>query len=232
MKAMIFAAGLGTRLRPLTDRIPKALVKYRGKTLLEQSVLHLKENGVTSLIVNVHHHARQIIDFLKGHDNFGMEIAISDESDMLLDTGGGLKKASWFFPGDEPFIVRNVDVISDLDLENPLICHVTNRALATLVVRERETSRYLLYGAGNELCGWENRSTGEWIIRRDQQGELSAGAFSGIQVLSPAIFPLISEDGKFPVMELYLRLAADHRIIVFLDKDSSWLDAGKKEVYE
>ena len=224
---MILAAGLGTRLRPLTDTIPKALVKVKGKTLLEHSIRYLKSNGVNSIIINVHHLGEQIIDFLAEHDNFGSEIAVSDERDQLLDTGGGLRKATWFFRGNDPFIVYNVDVISDLDLAKVMDHHMRSNALATLVVRKRETSRYFLFNREMELSGWENRSTGERKITRKEQGELREFAFSGIQVLSPSIIPLMNEEGKFSLTELYLRLASTQRISGFIDNESYWLDVGK-----
>jgi N-acetyl-alpha-D-muramate 1-phosphate uridylyltransferase len=227
MKAMILAAGLGTRLRPLTDTIPKALVKVNGIPLLEQSIRYLQHNGVHSFIINIHHLGEQIIDFLAENSNFGSEIAISDERDQLLDTGGGLKKAAWFFPGNDPFIVYNVDVIADLDLLKVEDQHVRSKAIATLVVRTRETSRYFLFDKDMHLCGWENRSTGVRKSARVVNDESTAYAFSGIQVLSPSIFPLMTEEGPFSLTDLYLRLAAKERIVGFIDKDSYWIDIGK-----
>lgn len=224
---MILAAGLGTRLRPLTDKIPKALVTVKGKTLLEHSIRYLKRNGASSIIINIHHLGEQIIDFLAEHNNFGSEIAVSDERDQLLDTGGGLRKAAWFFRENDPFIVYNVDVISDLDLAKVMDHHMRSCALATLVVRKRETSRYFLFNPEMELSGWENKSTGERKITRQKQGELREFAFSGIQVLSPSIFKLMTENGRFSLTELYLRLSSNQRISGFIDNESYWLDAGK-----
>jgi NDP-sugar pyrophosphorylase family protein len=198
-------------------------------TLLERSVMHLKKHGINSLIINVHHFAGQIIDFLSANDNFGLEIAISDESDLLLDTGGALKKAAWFFHDEEPFLVRNVDVISDLDISALENVHRKSGALATLVVRERETSRYLLFNKEMQLSGWENVKTQEARITRPDNGNLSRLAFSGIQVLNLGIFPLITESGRFSLIELYLRLSSDHTIMAFADKESTWQDAGKFE---
>jgi NDP-sugar pyrophosphorylase family protein len=184
MKAMILAAGLGIRLRPLTDKMPKALIKVEGKTLLERALLHLKANGISQVIINVHHLAPQIIKYLDINKNFGMKIAISDESDDLLDTGGGLDFASWFFDSQEPFVIRNVDVLSDLNLVKMLAFHRDGRALATLAVRNRETSRYFLFGKENNLlCGWENEKTGEKIIVRKEEQAPVKLAFSGIHVL-------------------------------------------------
>jgi NDP-sugar pyrophosphorylase family protein len=229
MKAMILAAGLGTRLRPVTDTIPKALVTVDGRTLLENAIRHLQGNGVNSFIVNVHHFGGQIIDFLAAHKNFGSEIAISDERDRLLDTGGGLKKAEWFFRGEDPFIVYNVDVISDLGLAPVAEHHRFSNSLATLVVRERETSRYFLFDKEMVLSGWENKSIGEKKITRVKDEDLVEYAFSGIQVLSPSIFQLITEEGKFSLTDLYLRLSSAHNISGFIDKDSTWRDIGKLE---
>lgn len=226
---MILAAGLGTRLHPLTDTIPKALVTVKGITLLEHSIRYLQRNGVNSIIINIHHFGEQVIDFLAEHANFGSEIAVSDERDQLLDTGGGLRKAAWFFGEYDPFIVYNVDVISDLVLAKVMDHHRRSNALAALVVRKRETSRYFLFNREMELSGWENKLTGEQKIMREEQGELKAFAFSGIQVLCPSIFPLITEEGKFSLTELYLRLAATQKISGFIDEKSYWIDFGKPQ---
>jgi N-acetyl-alpha-D-muramate 1-phosphate uridylyltransferase len=228
MKAMLLAAGLGTRLRPLTDEIPKALVEVNGITLLEHSVNHLKKYRVNQVIINVHHFAEQIIDYLGRKNNFGMEITISDESGELLDTGGGLKKAAWFFKDGLPFIVRNVDVLSDLDLNKLVLHHFQKKGLATLVVRERETSRYFLFNEKLQLCGWENTKTVETRITIPASTGLKQLAFSGIQIIDPKIFDLVTETGKFSLTEMYLRLSYEHKIFGFIDKDSFWLDAGKK----
>jgi NDP-sugar pyrophosphorylase family protein len=226
-KAMILAAGLGTRLRPITNTRPKALVKVDGRTLLEGAIRHLADYGVKDLIINVHHLADQIIQFLVRNRNFGLNITISDERDQLLDTGGGLKKVSGFFAGDDPFIVRNVDIISDMDLKVMMQIHTQSDALATLAVRKRETSRYLLFDPEHRLCGWTNRETGEKILSSEPSGNLEMLAFSGIQILSPGIFALITEEGKFSLTKLYLRLAKDHLIKGIVDNDSLWKDAGK-----
>ena len=225
---MILAAGLGTRLKPLTDAIPKALVKVNGATLLEQSLHHLKKSGINQIIINVHHFAGQIIDYLKMNRDFGMEITLSDESGELLDTGGGLNKASWFFNDPEPFFVQNVDVISNLDLQKVVAYHIEKNSLATLVVKERETSRYFLFDDELNLCGWENVKTGEKIISKQAETATRLLAFSGIQVIDPEIFKYISEAGKFSLTGMYLRLSSEHKIAGFIDKDSFWADAGKQ----
>ena len=226
MKALILAAGLGTRLRPITHSIPKALVVVDGKPMLQHALEHLMKYGVNEVIINVHHFAEQIIDFVKNHDAFGMEIVFSNESDELLDTGGGLLKAAGFFQDGEPFLVRNADVISDLDLKKLQTSHNESEGLGTLVVRDRPTSRYLLFDHAMQLCGWKNRTTGETLICREEK-ELHPLAFSGIQILNPKIFPLITERGKFSLIDLYLRLATDQPINGYLDCDSSWRDIGK-----
>ena len=226
MKALILAAGLGTRLKPITDTIPKALFEVHGITLLEHALTHLKANRIREVIINVHHFPDMILDFLKAHDKFGLEIAISDESDELLETGVGLRKAAWFFSDGNPFLVRNVDVLSELDLEKMLIFHNQSQSMVTLAVRNRETSRYFLFNEQHQLSGWENRKNGERKITR-QAGSYHPLAFSGIQIVSPTIFPLINEIGKFSLTELYLRISADLPIIGYREENSYWHDAGK-----
>ena len=227
MKAMILAAGFGTRMKPVTDKIPKALVEVNGTTLLQQALDHLKDYRINKVIVNVHHFAEQVRDYLEQHHNFGMEIAISDESGELLDTGGGLKKASWFFKDGLPFVVHNVDVISDLDLDELQAYHLRSGALATLVVRERETSRYLLFDDELQLCGWENTKTGEKRITGRKSEGLRRLAFSGIQIIDPELFEVMTMTGKFSLTEMYLILSSEHKIVGFVDRGSNWRDAGK-----
>jgi NDP-sugar pyrophosphorylase family protein len=242
MKAMILAAGLGTRLKPFTDAHPKALFVHQGQTLLEHAIDHLKSAGIREVIINVHHFADQIIDFLKQHAYFGMQVTISDETGELLETGGGVKKAAWFFQNCDGVIVRNVDIISDLDLLEMVIHHKSSGALATLAIRNRETTRYFLFNEEMQLCGWENRKTGEHLLVRESspalqpksaiehnsdQVPLSPFAFSGIQVLNPEIFPLICEEGKFSLTSLYLRLAREEKINGYLEKNIVWQDVGR-----
>ena len=226
MRAMILAAGLGTRLRPFTETHPKALFEVNGKTLLQHAIEHLKGAGITEVIVNVHHFAGQITDFLRQHDHFGMQMAISDETGELLDTGGGLKKASWFFEGCRAAVIRNVDILSDLDLKELSGFHLRNNALVTLAVRNRETSRYFLFDEEMQLCGWENRNTRELKKSRDQE-TCQPFAFSGIQVISPAMFPRITEERKFSLTDLYLRLSRDQKILGFIETGALWEDVGK-----
>lgn len=226
MKAMILAAGLGTRLRPLTESIPKALVVVEEKTLLEHALDHLITYGIRQVVINLHHFPEQIRSFMEQHDNFGLEVSYSDESEELLETGGGVLKAERLLAGDGPFLVRNADIISDLDLRKLIDFHTANNALATLAVRNRETSRYLLFDEANRLSGWENRAEGKQRITRDVAQYLPL-AFSGIQVIDPAIFPRITERGKFSLIDLYLRLSEHQLIMGFEENSSCWRDAGK-----
>ena len=227
MKAMILAAGLGTRLKPLTDSIPKALIKIKGKTLLEIALNNLIKSGFNNIIINVHHHSGQIIQFLN-KNKFNADITISDETDKLLDTGGGLKKAKLFFDDNSPFLVYNVDIISNLDLNKLYAFHTETSAIATLVVRKRESGRYLLFNSKNILCGWRNAKSGETkLIRSDKlQYEF---AFSGIQVLDPEILSLMPDDNVFSLIDLYLNVGSKHNISAFIDDESYWLDVGNPE---
>ncbi|MBE0647269.1 MAG: nucleotidyltransferase family protein [Bacteroidales bacterium] len=227
MKALILAAGLGTRLRPVTNSIPKALVVAEGKPLLQHALEHIKRYGIRDVIINVHHFAAQIRDFLKANDDFGLSVTISDESDELLETGGGLKKASWFFSDGKPFLVRNVDILSDLDIWQMAEIHKLENPLATLAVRNRLTSRYFLFNKQNRLCGWENHKTGEKRMSREGE-DTTPFAFSGIQILQPEIFSWITETGRFSLTDLYLRLATDHLIKGYIDNGLVWRDIGKK----
>src|ERR1035441_4121119 len=220
MKAMILAAGLGTRLRPLTQDRPKALVEINGRTLLEITLSRLRSFGIHEVIINVHYFADMIVDFLRANQNFGMTLEISRE-DVLLDTGGGLKKAGSFFAdSSEPFIVHNVDVLSTIDLQSMLQFHKQHQALATLAVQDRQTSRYLLFdGRSFELCGRQTGTAPPEIVR---SAASSIGApphplaFCGVQVISPSMFGKMTEEGVFPIVSSYLRLAAEgERIIAF-----------------
>jgi NDP-sugar pyrophosphorylase family protein len=233
MKAMILAAGLGTRLRPLTDDRPKALVTVAGRTLLEIALERLRAFGVGEVIVNAHYYAEMIVDYLKANDNFGMRIEVSREQE-LLDTGGGLKKAAHFFLEDdgglqEPFILHNVDVISTIDLAGMVRFHTEHNALATLAVQERETSRYLLFDERGQLCGRRAGHDGtiEWAR---PAAKTEALAFSGIHVISPKIFAKMEEEGAFSIIPAYLHLAArGEKILAFRADGSYWRDLGRPE---
>jgi NDP-sugar pyrophosphorylase family protein len=233
MKAMILAAGLGTRLRPLTDNRPKALVEVSGRTLLEITLSRLRRFGVREVIINVHHFADMVVDCLKKNDNFGMRIEVSREEE-LLDTGGGLKKAAWFFLEnssslDEPFLLHNVDVISTIDLRRMVQFHTERQALATLAVQDRETSRYLLFDERLQLCGRRaGRDQTPELVRPAQQ--VQAWAFSGIHVVSPRLLEMIIEEGAFSIITSYLRLAAlGENILGFRADKYYWRDLGRAE---
>ena len=229
MKAIIFAAGMGTRLKPVTDFKPKALTEIGGITLLELAVNKLIKAGIFDIIINVHHFADQIIQFLKEKNNFGINICISDERDELLDTGGGLIKASWFFNDNKPFIAYNVDVLSDIDLGNMFESHKQSHAIATVAIRNRETSRYLLFDDIMHLCGWENKKTGELKIIKGNPDTLTAFAFSGVQILNPKIFSETKLKGKFSMIDLYLEIAVYNNIFGFTHNEGYWFDLGKPE---
>lgn len=232
MKAMVLAAGLGTRLRPLTNDRPKALVEVCGRTLLEITLTRLRHFGIQDVIINVHHYADMVMDRVKAAGNYGMRIEFSRE-DVLLDTGGGLKKAAWFLGGnsreDEPFILHNVDVISTIDLQRMVEVHQKNKALATLAVQERKTSRYLLFNDQLELCGRRLVKEEKTEIARPSQN-MAELAFAGIHVISPRIFPLLTEEGVFSIVPAYLRLAAlGEKIQAFRADEYYWRDLGKPE---
>ncbi len=231
MKAMILAAGLGTRLRPLTDNRPKALVEIAGRTLLEITLSRLLAFGIREVIINVHHFADAILDYLKTNDNFGIHIEVSRE-DVLLDTGGGLKKAAYFFLEDskrlsEPFILHNVDVISTIDLRRMVQFHTENQALVTLAVQDRETARYLLFDEQLKLCG-RRRGQETELVRSSKQ--VQALAFSGISVISPRLFAMMIEEGVFSIITSYLRLAAHgENILAFRADEYYWRDLGRPD---
>jgi NDP-sugar pyrophosphorylase family protein len=230
MKAMIFAAGLGTRLRPLTDTLPKALVRVGDKPLLQWTVEKLVKAGISEIVINVHHFPDLIRDFLTSNRNFGISIQISDESDAILDTGGGLKKAAHLLAGDEPILIHNVDIVSNLDLSLLLKYHLSQNALATLVVRKRKTDRNLLFDTQMRLTGWINTKTRE--IKEPLPGinlYSKMLAFSGIQIIDPRFLQLMTVSGKFSLIDSYLHLAPDYRIIGYEDYSSLWMDVGKPE---
>ena len=232
MKAMVLAAGLGTRLRPLTDDRPKALVEIAGHTLLELTLSRLKSCGIVDVIINTHHFAEEVADYLLTHDNFGMHIEISRE-EILLDTGGGLKQAAHFFLADntagEPFLLHNVDVLSSIDFDLMLRQHRDRQALATMAVQDRPTSRYLLFDESDQLCGRRTGISGP-IEQVREAHEMRARAFSGIHIISPRIFDLMQEEGAYSIIPVYLRLAAaDESIISFAADHFYWRDLGRPE---
>mgnify|MGYP003855623537 CR=1 FL=1 len=225
---MIFAAGMGTRLKPFTDKHPKALAKIHEKTLIQRNIEYLKSFGLSDLIINVHHFADQIETFLKEHDNFGCTITISDEREELLETGGGLLKVKDNLQGMDSFLVMNADILTNLNLESLIYAHNLADCLATLAVTDRESSRYLLFNRQNELCGWKNTKTGETKIIR-QEDEYIPKAFSGIHIINPKIFNLIRQSGKFSIIDSYLDLCAEHSIKGFDHSCDILIDVGKPE---
>ena len=233
MKAMVLAAGLGTRLRPLTDDRPKALVEVGGRTMLEITLARLRDFGVREVVINAHHFADELAEWLtafgRSHQDSGMRLSISRE-DVLLDTGGGLKQAAGFFAGDdEPFLLHNVDVLSAIDLGRMVAAHCASGALATLAVQERETSRYLLFDQNRLLCGRRSGRDGTPEMVRDAV-PMQALAFCGIHVIAPRLLGMMTEQGAFSIIDVYLRLAAQGEQIAGFRADKFyWRDLGKPE---
>ncbi|MEJ7737928.1 MAG: nucleotidyltransferase family protein [Chitinophagaceae bacterium] len=227
MKAMILAAGLGTRLKPWTDHHPKALAQVNGKPLLQHNIEYLQRHGIQEVIVNVHHFADQIIEAITLNNGWKTTVTVSDETDAVLETGGGLKKASWFFDTGD-FVLMNVDVLTDMNLKAMISHHRKHQCLATLAVTNRATSRYFLFDEEHELCGWKNIETGEKKLVHFKE-KLVALAFSGIHVLNPSVFSHITREGKFSMVDVYLELARQHRVKGFDHSGSAFIDVGKPE---
>ncbi|HKI89304.1 MAG TPA: nucleotidyltransferase family protein [Draconibacterium sp.] len=232
MKAMIFAAGLGTRLKNETADKPKALVKIGDKTLLQLAIEKLRKEGFSEIVVNVHHFSELIISFLKNHD-FGLSVHISDETERLLDTGGGLKKAALLLKGEEPVLIYNVDILSSINLQEVVENHQKSGALVTLVVRKRETQRYLKFDTDKQLVGWINKKTGETKVSVPENFDMATEmAFSGIHLVQPGIFDLMPSEERFSIIDLYLELAKNHLIKGYFDYSDLWMDMGKPEQLE
>jgi N-acetyl-alpha-D-muramate 1-phosphate uridylyltransferase len=227
MKAMIFAAGLGTRFKPWTDHHPKALAMVNGKSLLQRNIEYLRSFGIVDIVVNVHHFAAQVQSAIDLHRGWGSRISISDEQKTVLETGGGLQKAAWFFD-QGPFLVINADILTDLNLDDLVRFHRQQKPLVTLAVTDRPSSRYFLFDEGDRLCGWRNNKTGEEkiVLRHDP---LSEKAFSGIHLISPELFPLIRQKGKFSIVDAYLDLISTETILAFDHSGSRLIDVGKPE---
>ena len=228
MKAIIFAAGLGTRFKPWTDAHPKALAMVNGKSLLQRNIEYLQQYGITEVVVNVHHFANQIREAIKENDGWGSNISISDETEEVLETGGGLMKARHLLEGDEPFISLNVDILTNLDLGKLIAYHQQHRPLITMGVTNRKSSRVLLFDEGNRLCGWKNVQTGEEIISIPKP-HLIERAYSCVVVYEPKIFSLIQQQGKFSIIAAYLDLAAANSIIGLDHSGDKLVDVGKPE---
>jgi len=225
-KAILFAAGLGTRLKPFTDKHPKALAVVNGKPLLQRNIEYLKSFGITDFVINVHHFADQIIDFLKSNENFGVNIQISDESDEVLETGGGLVKAKDLLR-NEPFLVMNVDILTDLNISDLMKFHSENQPLVTLAVSDRDSSRKLLFEENGELKGWKNLNSGEKIIA--SENPLIEKAFSGIHIINPNIFEKMPSSGKFSIMTTYMELMKSEKILGFDHSGGILVDVGRPE---
>jgi N-acetyl-alpha-D-muramate 1-phosphate uridylyltransferase len=230
MKAMILAAGLGTRFKPWTNQHPKALALVNGKSLLERNILYLQSFGIKEVIVNVHHFPEQILETIHKHKGWGSDISISDETGQVLETGGGLKKAYGYFDYGS-FVLMNVDILTDLDLEAMAFFHEEKKPLVTLAVTNRKTSRHFLFNPDERLSGWRNTKTGEEKISIATP-VLTEKAFSGIHLISPEIFPLIHQEGKFSIVDVYLELAASHSILGFDHSGSKLVDVGRTESVE
>jgi N-acetyl-alpha-D-muramate 1-phosphate uridylyltransferase len=228
MKAMIFAAGLGTRFKPWTDEHPKALALVNGKSLLQRNIEYFQRFGITEVVVNVHHFADQILAAVEQHNGWGSKVMISDETDEVLETGGGLLKARPLLEGNEPFVTINADILTDLDLNQLLAFHKEQQSLISFGITNRKTSRYFLFDDTNRLCGWMNTRTGEQRIAVDKPG-LHPMAYSCVVVFEPAVFPLIRQRGKFSLVDTYLDLAPDHRIMGFDHTGDRLVDVGKPE---
>jgi N-acetyl-alpha-D-muramate 1-phosphate uridylyltransferase len=230
-RAMILAAGLGTRFKPWTDSHPKALALVNGKSLLQRNIEYLQSAGIREVVVNVHHFAGQIVEALEMNKGWGSHFTISDETASVLETGGGLKKARPFLE-EAPFILMNVDILTDMDLSAFIADHFRHHSLATLAVTNRLTSRYFLFDRQDELCGWRNTTTGQERISRPSDPPPVQKAFSGIHVIDPGIFPLIGREGKFSMVDLYLELAAVHPIRGYDHSRSKLVDVGTPESAE
>lgn len=226
MQAFIPAAGLGTRLLPLTEHRPKALVEVGGVPLLKIAIDNLVRQGVTRIVVNVHHFADMVIDYLQSHD-WGVEVLVSNEKDKLLDTGGGLKKAAPLFHRDEPILIHNVDILSRIDFRDLVELHQQDGNFVTLAVSVRDTSRFLLFADNGLLVGWNNRSTGETKWVDELVAKNRALAFSGIAVLEPGVLDVLPPcEIPYPIVPAYLNIAKEHRISYFIHSSSDWMDVG------
>jgi NDP-sugar pyrophosphorylase family protein len=232
MKAMILAAGLGTRLKPFTDKHPKALAMVNGKSLLQRNIEYLQKIGITEVLINVHHFADQIIDAVTTNNGWGSTITISDETSEVLETGGGLKKAAWYFENETSFVLLNADILTNLDLQAVITQHRSSGALATLAVSVRNSSRYFLFDEAGKLCGWKNQNTGEYKpahLNDSNTKRLHAKAFSGIQVIDTNLLSMMQREGKFSMVDVYLDLSATQNIIAYDHTGEVLLDVGKPE---
>ncbi len=228
MKAMILAAGLGSRLKPITNKIPKALVEVKGKTLLQHNIERIVSSGISDIVINVHHFSDKVINYLRENKNFGANIYISDETEMLLDTGGAIKKVSEWLFDDQPIIIQNVDIYTNIDYHKMLDFHLAKGALATVAVRNRESSRYLMFNNDNELCGWQNTNTKEKIITREAS-KTNNLAFSCTHIMDAKLLSLLPDKKVFSIIETYLELSQQYTIAGYLHNNDYWFDIGTPE---
>jgi N-acetyl-alpha-D-muramate 1-phosphate uridylyltransferase len=228
MKGMIFAAGLGTRFKPWTDKHPKALAMVNGKSLLQRNIEYLQKFGITEVLVNVHHFADQVIDAIKKNNGWGSSIIISDESNEVLETGGGLLKAKKLLEGKEPFVTINVDILTDLNLKRLVDYHQDYKPLISFAVTNRKTSRYFLFDEYDRLCGWRNKKTNEERIAI-ARADLVERAYSCVVIFEPTVFSFIRQRGKFSLVETYLDLAKEHLILGYDHTGDKLVDVGKPE---
>ena len=229
-KAIILAAGLGSRLGQLTEHRPKALVEWEGSPLIDHVIQKLKASGFTDIIINVHHHAEMIMTHVEKMDLFGINIKFSHEKEELLDTGGGIANAAWFFD-NQPFLVYNVDILCSIDLRALMAAHRQSNAIATMAVKQRVTTRSLLINEAGYLKGWKDNRSGEMILVDNSAAGLSPIAFSAIHVMDPKIFKLFPSEKRFPIMPFYLELAKKESIFMYRHDADEWLDMGKLEAY-
>lgn len=227
VQAMIFAAGLGTRFKPWTNKHPKALALVNGKPLLQHNIEYLQQYGITDVVVNVHHFSSQLINAIHNNKGWGSQVQISNESGEVLETGGGLLKAKPLLTAPE-IVLLNADILTDMNLSALLDFHRSRQGIATLAVSQRQTSRYFLFDDNNRLSGWRNNTTGEEIICRPE-GHRNPLAFSGLHLVTQNLLNLISREGKFGIVELYLSLANAHPIYGFDHSGSRFIDVGKPE---
>lgn len=233
---MIFSAGLGTRFKPWTDAHPKALAMVNGKSLLQRNIEYLQQYGITDVVVNVHHFPDQIVESIKKNKGWGSNVIISDESNEVLETGGGLVKARYLLDGDLPFISLNVDILTNLNLNKLMAFHLQHKPLVTFGVTSRKSSRVLLFDADNRLCGWRNLQTGKekgphlhFTENDERRNQLVEKAYSCVVIYQPGIFDLVKQKGKFSIMDTYLDLAADHVILGYDHTGDQLVDVGKPE---
>ena len=228
MKAIIFSAGLGTRFKPWTNQHPKALALVNGKSLLQRNIEYLQQYGITDVVVNVHHFPDQIIEAINANKGWGSNIAISNESSEVLETGGGLVKAQHFFKDEERFLSINVDVLTDLNLHEFTKAHNAQLPLVSFAVSQRSSSRNILLNSAHRMCGWKNNNTGEERIVIPQEN-LQPYAYSCVVMYESAIFKNITQTGKFSVMETFLQLAPQHLITGYIHSGDKWVDVGRPE---